>query len=273
MAKIFVTGGNGFIGSHLVDGLIKLNHEVTCFIRDKSNLHWLDNIKHNDNLIFRKDLNHLDGYDRIYHIAGVLGAKKIPLLDYSKAHVELTYELLSRMKKGQHFIYMSSAWVNLIDKPYELTKYDGEYLVKLSKIDYTIVRPGFVYGERDMHLLNIFRMIKWLKVATPVIGTGMNQICPTYVKDVVDHIIDPKSGVIGIAGKPITVRQFMYFIADLLKVSRSKLTLPYIPPPLRDLLKWDFFTKERVFKSDVETTPIMLGLTNTIKWYKENHYL
>jgi nucleoside-diphosphate-sugar epimerase len=41
LAKAFVTGATGFIGSHLVDELLKKNHEVKCIVRKTSNLKWL----------------------------------------------------------------------------------------------------------------------------------------------------------------------------------------------------------------------------------------
>ena len=41
MAKVFVTGGTGFIGSHLIDELLKKNYEVKALIRPKSSTKWL----------------------------------------------------------------------------------------------------------------------------------------------------------------------------------------------------------------------------------------
>ena len=44
--KIFVTGAEGFIGSHLVEHLIQKNHNVTSLVQYNSfgNKGWLDNI-------------------------------------------------------------------------------------------------------------------------------------------------------------------------------------------------------------------------------------
>lgn len=273
--RIFLTGANGFIGSHLTEKLIEQGNEVTCLVRNNSNLRWLANVKNSGNLKLRVDMNsiHIDTFDRVYHVAGVLGNKNRPLVEYIDTHVKMTYEILSKMDKKQHFIYISSSWIHAIDKPYELTKLDGEYVVKASGVKSTIVRPGFVYGERDMHHLNIYKMIKWLGAMTPIIGNGKNKVCPTYVKDVVEAIADCKPGVVYPVGNPISVRQYMYSIADLMKIDRSRLTIRWIPKMLWDYVKWDFFTKERVFPTDIKPTPLMEGLTNTIKWYKANHYL
>jgi nucleoside-diphosphate-sugar epimerase len=272
--KILVTGSNGFIGSHLTEKMLELGNQVTCIVRNKSNLQWLSGVKGNSNLNLKMEVKNLDSYDKVYHIAGVLGKKEIPLIEYVNAHVKMTYELLVKMSKGQHFIYISSAWVHIVDKPYELTKLDGEYVVKASGVDYTIVRPGFIYGERDMHHLQIYKMIKWFGAMTPIIGTGKNKICPTYVKDVVNSLVNcERNRTFYPVGLPITVRQYMNSIADIMKIDRSRITLRYIPDFMKDFVKWDFFTSERVFPSNINPTPLMQGLANTIKWYKANRYL
>lgn len=43
MAKAFVTGATGFIGSHLVDELLKKNYEIKTLIRKTSSIKWLEN--------------------------------------------------------------------------------------------------------------------------------------------------------------------------------------------------------------------------------------
>lgn len=39
--RAFVTGGTGFIGSHLVELLVDFGYEITCTVRKTSNLRWL----------------------------------------------------------------------------------------------------------------------------------------------------------------------------------------------------------------------------------------
>ena len=50
--RILVTGGAGFIGSHLCEQLLNEGHEVTCL--DNFLTGSLDNIKHLENLIYKK---------------------------------------------------------------------------------------------------------------------------------------------------------------------------------------------------------------------------
>jgi nucleoside-diphosphate-sugar epimerase len=44
MAKIFLTGATGFVGSGVAEQLVSQNHEITCLIRESSNLRWINNL-------------------------------------------------------------------------------------------------------------------------------------------------------------------------------------------------------------------------------------
>ena len=75
----FVTGANGFVGSHLVDYLIEQGHEVHAIVRKTSNLQWLEEKAvqlHTCGLANVDDLAEaFQGANYIYHIAGVV---KVP---------------------------------------------------------------------------------------------------------------------------------------------------------------------------------------------------
>lgn len=108
--KVLVTGGCGFIGSHLSEYLLKQNFEVTVFDRYNSNNHkgWLEKSKYN------KDINFIFGDIRDYdsvtkatkdqnivlHLAALIG---IPYsyfspLAYVKTNIEGTYNILESCK-------------------------------------------------------------------------------------------------------------------------------------------------------------------------------
>ena len=42
MSKIFLTGGTGFLGSHIAESLVAEGHQVTCSVRRTSDTRWLD---------------------------------------------------------------------------------------------------------------------------------------------------------------------------------------------------------------------------------------
>ena len=77
MDKILVTGGSGFIGSHVVDKLIEKEYQVTIFDRFKSSKQRKDveylfgDIKDRDAI--SEAINRSDG---VIHLAGILGTQE-----------------------------------------------------------------------------------------------------------------------------------------------------------------------------------------------------
>ena len=82
--RAFVTGGTGFIGSHLVELLVANDYQVTCTVRQTSNLRWLKPLlagKHPPIQLVTADLSNPDspipslrGIDLVFHLAGLTKA-------------------------------------------------------------------------------------------------------------------------------------------------------------------------------------------------------
>jgi len=270
--KMLVTGATGFVGRHLVDKLLEEGHKVTCYVKsDRLSTNHLCRLPVGilNNLNSR---NSIKRYDIVYHIAGVLGKRGLPLSDYEDAHIRLPAYILKRMNFNQYFVYMSTGYTKYPTKPYQQTKVVGEQIVRTSGIPYTIIKPGFIYGAGDYHHLPLFKMINRLGSLCPIIGDGQNLICPTYIDDVIRYTVDPPCEEFYIAGKAITMDKFTAKIADALGVRKPSLHLPCpknMPEFIRERVRADFFTDEIVFDCDLETTPIIFGLAQTVKWYRK----
>lgn len=316
--NILVTGATGFIGKNLVDGLVKQNHKVKCLVRKISKDEDIDFLKKINAQLFYGDItkketleNLFDDVDVVYHLAGILGDFKTPDEDYYKVHVLGTKNLLNFCKQ-QKFIYCSSAGVlgPVVDgneskklnptNIYEKTKADAEKLV-LKCDNYVILRPEFVYGPYDIHVLNLFKAIKNRRFF--VFRNSGSLLHPTYIDDIVYCLIKcldqkVKNETFIVAGeRPVSVKEFTKQIANELNVKVNNIKIPFwfartyvsVIEPFAKIFNFDprltksrlnFFTKIRTFDTKkaqkiLDYKPIKFeeGIKKTIEWYKKNNHL
>tara|TARA_B110000008_G_scaffold122349_1_gene124804 strand:- start:92 stop:1084 length:993 start_codon:yes stop_codon:yes gene_type:complete len=221
-----VTGGCGFIGSHLADNLIKLNFEVVVI--DNLSVGRRENISHlNENSKFTfvdADISNFDliepifrGADLVFHLAAL--ADIVPSIEnpteYYKSNVTGTFNVLQacRKHKVKKIIYAgSSSCYGIPDEyptkeiasirpeyPYALTKNLGEQLVmhwcKLYNLPAISLRFFNVYGPRARTsgtygaVFGVFLAQKLANKPFTVVGDGNQTRDFTFVSDVVNAII------------------------------------------------------------------------------------
>jgi len=208
--KVLVTGGTGFIGSHLVKRLVKKGHEVTCIAKDQMNMSLLksDRVK-----VLLFDLNEgkdwasiLSDIEIIYHLAGVTRAKNSN--EYYEGNYKATKKFVNicikHANRLSRFIYVSSLAAvgptNGGDPICENSPYhpvsdygkskmlaEQEVLKAKSKLPVTIIRPSAVYGpcERDMY--DYIKMIR--QGFQLLIGFHKKWLNLIHVNDLVDGIL------------------------------------------------------------------------------------
>ncbi len=206
--KAFVTGGTGFIGSHLVDTLLQNDGmEVRCLVR--SNEKWLKGKPYelvkgdlHDLTILKESLK---GVDVLYHNAGVVKARDSR--DFERANVEATENIIRVARKcdvPKIVILSSLAAVGPSDgqilnesspmKPvsrYGLSKMRMEEMIHRIGCEadsITILRPAAVYGPREEDIYTFFKTAS--RGFCPMIGDGYtNEVSLVHVNDVVSAII------------------------------------------------------------------------------------
>lgn len=205
----FVTGGTGFIGSHLVDALLTHSeyNEVKCLVRN--NEKWL---KGKNYLKVNADLhsinairNALTDTDVIFHLAGVVKAPTQKEFDY--ANVEATENLIRLAKKTgvKKLVILSSlaavgpssgkpltekSAMNPISKYGESKKRMENMIHDIAGKDLsvTILRPPAVYGPREDQIYTLFKMMKY--GIAPIVGNGNHpELSIVYVQDVIQGIL------------------------------------------------------------------------------------
>ena len=152
-----VTGGSGFIGSHIVDKLLENNYDVKIF--DVAKPHRKDvNFIKGDITSLKSLTEAMKGIEYVYHIAALSNIDKvvekpIEAVDLNIASTTKVLEA-ARKSKVKRVIYASSYFVDSgKGHIYTTTKAASEMLCKdyynLYGLPYTILRYGTVYGPRS----------------------------------------------------------------------------------------------------------------------------
>ncbi len=233
--KSLVTGGCGFIGSHIVDRLLAEGHEV--IVIDNCSTGRLENLDHqkgNDKLkIVQADICDYEtiaplfaGVDWVFHLAAL--ADIVPSIqkpqEYFHSNVDGTFSVLQAATAAnvKRFLYTaSSSCYGIPDKyptdekadirpeyPYALTKRLGEELAlhwaKVYKLPVVSLCLFNVYGPRSRTsgtygaVFGVFLGQKLAGKPFTVVGTGEQTRDFTYVTDIVDAFITAaKSDVAG----------------------------------------------------------------------------
>ena len=194
----FVTGGTGFVGSHLVEELLRRGiDEVRCLVR--SDPKWLADL---DVTYVRGDLSDvetlwtaLDGATHVYHVAGITRAPNWePFYD---VNVQGTLNLLGAVKQAapdvQRVLVTSSlaavgrceTRVATEEAPLRPVSRYGRSKAQMEKalrdahemtesywdlLPITIIRPPAVYGPRDRDILDFFQAVR--QHLCPIVGGG-----------------------------------------------------------------------------------------------------
>jgi nucleoside-diphosphate-sugar epimerase len=159
--RLAITGGTGFVGSHLVDIALAAGHRIIGLTRreqpPRDGLEWVAG-----DLASRDALERLvDGADAVVHVAGAINAPNAA--GFEKGNVAGTLAMLAAATAGgvRRFVQVSS----LAAREPKLSLYGGskaraEELVHSSGLEWAIVRPPAVYGPGDKETLELFRMAK-----------------------------------------------------------------------------------------------------------------
>jgi len=221
-----VTGGAGFIGSHLTDLLLSRGHKVTVI--DNLCGGWMKNlesaVRHPNFSFAQADIRdrsaiapHFRGVDWVFHLAAL--ADIVPSIekprDYFETNVDGTYNVLEAAKEAnvKRFIYAASSSCYGIPSqyptpetapaspqyPYALTKYLGEQLVlhwsQVYKLPALALRLFNVFGPRSRTtgvygaVFGVFLAQKLHGRPYTVVGDGNQTRDFTYVSDVADAFL------------------------------------------------------------------------------------
>jgi len=293
---ILVTGGTGFIGSHLVNSLLAKGKKLRVLVRKTSNTTYLRKL--NVEIFYGSldDINSLieatKGIKTVYHLAAMLGSPEITYKQLYDTNVKGTQNLIEACKKNKikRFILISSVAAmgpakHMADEKtkcnpvtdYDKTKYFSEIIVKKSNLDWTIIRPTMVYGPGEIrNKAKMFRLIQ--NKTFFIIGNGKNLMSLVYIDNLIKGIIlvgESKKAIrqtyIISDRSPYTMNEFITVIAFKIFGVSQLLSKDRI----KNMTMNHSFNISKAINELKYEPKISLdeGVKRTVQWYKEKEIL
>jgi nucleoside-diphosphate-sugar epimerase len=256
VSEVLITGGNGFVGRHLVRALQDRGSSVRVLALPDEDARWLE---HRGVAVYRGDVRltrtlaaPMRGVDTVFHLASMMDVWR-PLADYRAVNVAGTVNvgLAAVANDVRRLVHMSSSSVygrvrGEVDEtaplepfpdPYPLTKAEGELevarLVAKRGLPAVILRPNQIFGPGDR--MHFGRLADRLRAGRGVIvGSGGNRVPLVCVADAVQALLlaGEREHAIGqaynvSAARPLTQRAFLEATARALGVAPPRVRIPY----------------------------------------------
>lgn len=214
MMNLLLTGGTGFVGSHLAEQAQKEGYIVFALVRKSSNTKHLQEL---GITCLEAELTDRNSLEQVFqslqqqqiqihaaiHCAALTKAKNFQTFQF--VNVTATQTLLNLLERFQpqlsRFIFVSSLaacgptdYGNTISLEqadpitnYGRSKLEAEAVVRNSSLPHVIVRPTAVYGPKEKDIFTLFELIS--KGVFPLIGGHQQTLTFIYVQDLVDVLL------------------------------------------------------------------------------------
>ncbi len=134
-------------------------------------------------------LEPLHGCDAIVNLVGI--KRESGTQTFERVHVEATRNLIDATKALgiRRFVHISVVCSRPDPKSaYHDTKWRAEELVRHSGLNFTILKPGVIYGHGDDMITHLVKMIRFAPVF-PVVGKGTSILQPVHAEDVAQAVV------------------------------------------------------------------------------------
>jgi nucleoside-diphosphate-sugar epimerase len=235
VSRVLVTGGTGFVGSHLVGRLLADGYAVNCLVRDLRRLRWLEGLQVN---LVEGDCTRpetlaaaVQGVSVVFHCAGL--TKAIHARDYYTVNHLGTKHLLAACAQNssgmEKFILVSSQAaagpsqdgrpIAEADSPHPVSDYGKSKLLAEEVVlacrdlfPVVILRPPCVYGPRDV---DVFELFRWARRGLTIeISGGDRYLNLCYVEDLTAALL--------LSAQSPTKSGSVYFVAESRSYSWSE---------------------------------------------------
>ncbi|MFO7794114.1 MAG: complex I NDUFA9 subunit family protein [Candidatus Nanohaloarchaea archaeon] len=188
--KVYVTGGTGFVGSHLAHKLAWAGHEVTLGgLSTEGVIDLPEDAEVEEIDVTDPESLDFSGHDAVIHLVGLspLFEPKVP---YHKIHVEGTENVMEACEEGDidRYIHMSALGADPKgNTDYLRTKGEAQTLVENSDLDWTVFRPSVIFGEGGQFIDFTDSLLTPFVTGLPAANPKFQ---PLYVEDIGDLFVE-----------------------------------------------------------------------------------
>jgi len=244
---ILLTGGSGFLGSHVAERLSKTGRKVRALVRKTSDTKFLKSLENvelaegavDDRASVLEATD--DSIEAVIHVAGLVKARNAD--EFSRVNTGGTKNLLEaaeKVKGLKRFVLVSSLAaagpsdkdgnpVSLEGEPRPVTHYGRSKLAaeraaldKKSRIPVTILRPPAIYGPRDREILAFFKALN--ARVLPYMGSTRNKLSMIYGGDCAEAIVRAVDADVPSGSTYFIDDGYVYTFDDLVKQAEAALS-------------------------------------------------
>lgn len=234
---ILVTGGTGFVGSHLVPRLAETGNRVRCLVRTPAKAETLQ--AHGVELVLGDVTNlssleqAMPGVDTVIHLVAIIRENKE--VTFNRVNVQGTRNVVqAALRSGvKRFIHVSVLGANPNPKyRYTYSKWQGEEAVRSSHLDFIIFKPSVMFGRGAGLTDRLIQSLMIFPFLAPIPGSGEARFQPIWVEDVAACIVQAlkggKTGQTYEIGGPehLTYQQMLDTVIHILGIKRIKVHIP-----------------------------------------------
>jgi len=189
--NILVTGGSGFLGSHVCDALSSAGHQVTIFDLKQSCYAKPEQKTIIGDILDKESIGQaMEGMDIVYHLAAFsdLDAAADNPVETININVVGTTNVLNAMNERniKRIVFASTIYVNSrTGSFYRVSKHACELLLEAYKekygIEYTIARFGSLYGPRTDVKNGVYRLLEQALRENRIVFPGTGEEIREYI--------------------------------------------------------------------------------------------
>jgi len=187
--RVAVAGGTGFVGRHVVAALLAAGHQPRVVARSARSVQSGVEQVVCDVAAPPLPAGALDGREAIVNLIGI--KREQGAQTFERAHVAATRHLLVAAERAdvRRFVQISVV-ASRPDARHAChdTKWRAEELVRCSGLDWTVLRPGVIYGRGDDLITHLAKMVRFAPLF-PVVGDGTSLLQPVDVCAVAEAVV------------------------------------------------------------------------------------